>query len=239
MLPIVVALALLLFCLVALLSSRRDILKAKSNLSSLSFPQKIDGTEDTEEDIEIELAPSIAAKRPQRIFELPYEEQKGSWIENRWVPPNGWRYFSSEELRSVYKDKSIMWVGDSLARRAALTMYGILKASDVDVSVAAIDDPDLINVNKQSISQPCRKWTGSCREGGKRYDCPHQPRWCKTMPGGVGDYVYVNRNKFSDIGVFFSNELSGKYNITEDFDTIIIAMGNHGKKSKAAFLMGV
>jgi hypothetical protein len=169
---------------------------------------------------ETELAPSIATRRPQRVFELPYEDQKGSWIGNHWVPPNGWRYFSAKELRTVYQDKSIMWVGDSLARRAATTMYGILKeaanASDVNVPVAAIDASDVIDVNKMTITELCTKWMGST----------HQPRWCRTMPGGAGDYVYVKKGRFRELGSFFEDELSGKSNITDGFDTIIIALGN-------------
>jgi hypothetical protein len=252
----VVWMALVIALVLSSSSSRRNIFDTKANLSSLSFapqeldatedmevnieaelihsisslsfaPQEFDVTEDTGEDIETELIHSISTRRPQRVFELPYEEQKGSWIGNHWVPPNGWRYFSTEELRTVYKDKSVMWIGDSLARRASATMYGILnEANDVNVPVAAIDAKAVIQVNKVSITQPCRKWPGSC-ERGKRHDCTHQPRWCPPKPGGVGDYVYVKKEKFSDIIAFLSDELSGKYNITGTFDTVIIALGNH------------
>lgn len=98
----------------------------------------------------------------------------GSWIGNHWVPPNGWRCFSAKELRTFYKDKSIMWAGESLARRAAATMYGILEeaaanSSDVDVPVAAIDASDVIDVDKLTITEPCTQWGGSA----------HQPRWCR------------------------------------------------------------
>jgi hypothetical protein len=224
---IAVVVAIVLYCLVGFFSSGKEISKVKTNLSSLSFSQELDALEDTEEDIDV--VPSIAMRRPQRAYELPFEEQKGSWIGNHWVPPNGWWYFSAEELRTFYKDKSIMWVGDSLARRAGATMYAILNdASDVNVPVHPIDASSVINVNKMSINQPCRKWPASC-ERGKRFDCKHQPRWCRAMPGGVGDYAYLKAYKFSDVITFFSDELSGKYNITKDFDTIIIAMGNHDK----------
>jgi hypothetical protein len=183
------------------------------------------GTEDTEGP-ETELAPSIATRRPQRVFELPYEEQKGSWIGNHWVPPNGWRYFSAEELRTVYKDKSIMWVGDSLARRGAATMYGILKekanSSNVNVPVAEIDAPNVLSVNKNVIKEPCKKWKGS----------KHQPRWCRSMPRGAGDYAYVVKNKFMDVASFFADEVSGKSKITKNFDTIIIAAGNWDTAAK-------
>jgi hypothetical protein len=96
-------------------------LKPKSIFSSLSFARELGdnfidkasrnaGTDDNK-DMETEVVPSIATRRPQRVFELPYEEQTGSWIGNHWLPPNGWRYFSADELRTVYKDKSIFLVG--------------------------------------------------------------------------------------------------------------------------------
>jgi hypothetical protein len=183
-----------------------------------------------------ELTPLIATRRPQRVFELPYEEQKGSWIGNHWIPPIGWRYFSNQELRTVYKDKSIMWVGDSLARRGAATMYGILKeaelkkeeaanSSNVNVPVAAIDASNIINVNKWGkmgpFWEPCKKWTGST----------HQPSVCRTMPGGVGDYVYIVKKLFRELGSFFADEVSGRSNITDNFDTIIIGVGNWDNQS--------
>jgi hypothetical protein len=46
------------------------------------------------------------------------------------------------------------------------------------------------------------------------------------MPGGVGHYSYVVKDTFSDFRSFLVDELSSKSNITENFDTIIIAMGN-------------
>jgi hypothetical protein len=216
---ILVVVGLVLYCVAFLTSSRRGALSFAKGLGDIEGNGSRNGKEDTG-DMGTEIVPSIAARQPQRVFELPYEEQKGSWIGNHWVPPNGWRYFSANELRTVYKDKSIMWVGDSLARRAAATMYGILKeaanSSNVNVPVAAIDASDVIDVNKSNITEPCTKWRGST----------HQPRWCRTMPGGVGDYVYVKKGRFRDLGSFLADEVSGKSNVTDNFDTIIIALGN-------------
>jgi hypothetical protein len=227
------------------LRQQRSIVKLQPNLSSLSFARELDdvmlgrnngsrnGTYDIIE-TEARLGPySIATRRPQRVLELPYEEQMGSWTGNHWVPPNGWHYFSNQELLTVYKDKSIMWVGDSLARRAAVTMYGILNETanakanasnanvNVNVPVDAIDNGKLLNVNRgtkaSDITDPCQKWIG----------CQHQPRWCRAMPGGgTGDYVYAMKNGFTELIAFVADEVSGKSNITENFDTIIIGMGN-------------
>jgi hypothetical protein len=176
------------------------------------------GTDDNE-DMETEIVPSSATRRPQRVFELPYEEQTGSWIGNHWLPPNGWRYFSVEELRTV---------GDSLARRAALTMYGTLNetaanSSDMNIPAAAI----VIDVNKRQKTESCAKW--------------NQPDWCRIMPGGGGDYAYVKAGLFSDVRSFLVDELSSRSSITDNFNTIIVAMGNwdrcHPKKNEVIFFL--
>mmetsp|Transcript_9967 Transcript_9967/g.13146 ORF Transcript_9967/g.13146 Transcript_9967/m.13146 type:complete len:405 (-) Transcript_9967:300-1514(-) len=220
-------------------SDGRSELKPKTHLSSLSFLQEIDGlhngTEDMEsesnstQDVDVESA-SPARRRPQRLLELPFAEQKGSWIGNQWVPPDGWRHFSAKDMQTLYKDSSVMFIGDSLARRAAATMHGILKeatiaaktgnASNLNVAVAKIDHTKVINVNKYGITEPCTKWEGK----------KNQPYFCRTMPGGVGDYVYVRNKHFRDLSQFIKAEVSGESNITENFDIIIIAMGNWDAK---------
>jgi hypothetical protein len=55
--------------------------------------------------------------------------QLGSWIANSWIPPNGWRKYSANELYWIWSEKSIFWVGDSTSRRTALSMYRILNAT--------------------------------------------------------------------------------------------------------------
>jgi hypothetical protein len=230
---------LVIYCTTTNLSQsclpERSALKTKPNFSSSSFLQEIEGqhsgTEDTEsesdstQDMDVESA-SPSRSRKQRVFELPYAEQKGSWIGNQWVPPDGWRYFSAKDMRKLYKDKSLMIIGDSLARRAVTTMYGILNqagdySSDVNVPVPALDADGVINVNKEVVTEPCLKWMNST----------HQPNWCRIMPGGDGDYVYLKKLFFRDLRDFIRDELSGKSNITENIDTIVIVMGNWDAKT--------
>jgi hypothetical protein len=178
------------------------------------------GTENTEEDIE--LVSLIATRRPQRVYELPYEEQKGSWIGNHWLPPKGWRYFSAGELKTVYKDKRIMWVGGSLARRAALTMYGVLNettaySSDMNVPAAAIDGSGVLDVNKRKKTEFVQNGSMGIGTNQKVGVAPCLVRWRLRIRC---------QKKFSALKSFLVDELSGKSNITEKFDTIIIAIGN-------------
>ena len=157
----------------------------------------------------------------QHNVELTREEQRGSWIGNNWVPPHGWGCYSATELRDFYRNTSVLWIGDSTARRAAATMYGILNttnSSSSHVSVAKINDASVIDVNKRSMTEPCNRWTNSS----------HHPDLCRVMPGGGvqgGSFIYLFKTCLKDLELFVSDELSGKSNITADVDIIIISLG--------------
>jgi hypothetical protein len=162
---------------------------------------------------------SGSTREALKRVELTREEQQGSWIGNSWVPPRGWRLYSAPELRNFYRDTSILWVGDSTARRAATTMYGILDASSIHVSVDAIDHTSVIDVNKRSITEPCKRWTNHT----------HHPSLCRTMPGGSGSrggsFILKEEACLAGLGTFVSDELSGDSNLTADVDIVIISLG--------------
>jgi hypothetical protein len=154
----------------------------------------------------------------QRV-ELTREEQRGSWIGNNWVPPPGWRFYSASELRNFYRDTSILWIGDSTARRAATTMYGILNGPSNHVSVDAINHPSIIDVNKRSKTEElCERWTNHT----------HHPSLCRVMPGGSsrgGSFIFKGEPCLVGLELFVRDELSGNSNITADVDIIIISLG--------------
>jgi hypothetical protein len=155
----------------------------------------------------------------QRV-QLTREEQRGSWIGNNWVPPPGWKYYSASELRNFYRDTSILWIGDSTARRAATTMYGILNAtnsSSSHVSVDEINHGSVIDVNKRSMTEPCNRWTNHT----------HHPGLCRVMPGSRrgGSFILQGATCWKGLEVFVRDELSGISNITADVDIIIISLG--------------
>jgi hypothetical protein len=148
------------------------------------------------------------------------EQQRGSWIGNNWVPPSGWRYYSATELRDFYRGTSVLWIGDSTARRAATSMYGILNttnSSSSHVSLAAIDHSSVIDVNKGKLTEPCDRWTNHT----------HHPSLCRAMPGGGrgGSFILQEARCLKDLERFVSDELSGKSNITADVDIVIISFG--------------
>ena len=151
----------------------------------------------------------------QHNVELTREEQRGSWIGNTWVPPHGWVSYSVTELRDFYRNSSVLWIGDSLARRAAGTMYGILNTKAPHVSVGKINRASVIDVNKKSITEPCNRWTNNS----------HHPNLCRVMPEGGGSFIYIANKCLQDLELFVIDELSGKSNITADVDIIIISLG--------------
>jgi hypothetical protein len=160
-----------------------------------------------------------------RVFkpvELTRKEQHGSWIGNNWVPPPGWRLYSASELRHFYRDTSILWIGDSTARRAATTMYGILNttnSSSGHVSVDEISDPNIIDVNaRKNNIEVCNRWANHT----------HKPELCRTMPGGSGrggSFLLKWDPCLAGLELFLRDELSGNSNITADVDIVIISLG--------------
>jgi hypothetical protein len=151
----------------------------------------------------------------QRVH-MTREEQRGSWIGDVWIPPPGWRIYSASELRSFYRDKNIMWIGDSMARRAATLLYGILdttKSNSSHVSIGAIDG--------KHISDPDEK---SCKGWGN----PNAKSLCRVMPGGSprgGNFLLRGAICLGELEKILSKEVSGKSKTTADVDIVVISLG--------------
>jgi hypothetical protein len=138
------------------------------------------------------------------------EEQWGVWIGNNWIPPDGWKLYTPKEMRLFYHDKSIFWIGDSTARRAAATMHGILKHanSSSHISVRSINDVSVIDERK----------SGDIKDELFR----------RPMPGGEargGLFLYQRIGCLLHLETFLQDELSGKSNTMESVDTIIVSIG--------------
>jgi hypothetical protein len=51
----------------------------------------------------------------------------GTWMGNTWVPPTPWwRLYSVEDMQVVYRDRTVLWIGDSTARRTGMVHFSIL-----------------------------------------------------------------------------------------------------------------
>ena len=134
----------------------------------------------------------------------------GSWIGDSWIPPSPeWRLYSAREMRDIFHGQRIAFVGDSLARRAAMTLFPILNHTTMggstvlpsqhqqqhpleeDIPRHWLDNPRDLTLNKASKKQePCREhqWNGK-----------HSPRICRTVISGGGDGEDSARDEESGI----------------------------------------
>lgn len=164
-------------------------------------------------------APSPPRPSPP-VFLL--REMIGNWVGKTWIPPHPWRYFDPVELREMYKDKKVLWMGDSTGRRAFATMYAILNETSHDVSTIAMDHPSVIDVNKKQQMESCNKWTNESVS--LLYDV--HPRICRPAPGGGrGEMSLSIIQCFNSIETILNSELAGTTNMTADVDVIVIAVG--------------
>lgn len=62
-------------------------------------------------------------------------EPKSHWIGNQWIPAEGSRLYTTDEMRTLFEQECTLFVGDSLQRRAAETLGIALK-------------PDMMNKKK-------------------------------------------------------------------------------------------
>jgi len=152
-------------------------------------------------------------------YSLSRVEQRGHWIGNTWIPSHGWRYHSAKEMRDFYRGKSILWIGDSSARRAATTMYGILNstnATTMHVPVKIINDRSVIDVNKKKTTEHCNQWLNHS----------HHPLLCRPTPGEKGgSFVVLTSNCLTGLEIFLEAELSGQSNVTNEMDVVILSLG--------------
>jgi hypothetical protein len=157
------------------------------------------------------MTPKEEEKHPTVVLSI--KDQRGYWLGNTWVPPKGWKLYSPEEMRFIYANKTILWTGDSSARRTALTMYELLnsaKSSNTD----AIPTNVLDNVLDTTKRLPCIKYN----------DAPWQPYICREMPDGpTSDFMIYRLNCFKQLEDFCSSELSGESNITANVDLVVVS----------------
>lgn len=147
-------------------------------------------------------------------------EMIGKWMGKTWIPPRPWRYFDAGELREMYKDKNVLWIGDSTGRRAFATMYAILDEKAHHVSSSAMSDPAVIDVNKHG------KHAESCNKNFTNVPADRHPNLCRPAPGGGnGEFSYIVGTCFHSVELVLQSELDGTTNMTADVDVIILSLG--------------
>lgn len=85
-----------------------------------------------------------SGNQKQHAFQVSSARKKiGSWMGNNWFPPQGWKLYSTNDLQQMFSKSrtSLHFVGDSTARRAAMTMYLLLNSSSTfDIPQSILDD---------------------------------------------------------------------------------------------------
>ena len=70
----------------------------------------------------------------------------GSWVGNNWIPPSGWKLYSMDAMRRMFGSTSLQFVGDSTARRFAVTMHMILDSPVAsDLPTQSLDDNNVLD----------------------------------------------------------------------------------------------
>jgi hypothetical protein len=199
------------------------------------YDRYINGEEERKEEAaDLQEGVSTRESRVQLVELTNREEQWGSWIGDTWIPPREWRYYSALELKEFYRGKSVLWVGDSLARRTYGTMYGILNATDSSslnttspssfhISVEEITSKRVLDASKGNVDvEVCEMFPNLEKE--------LRPRLCRVTPGSssrgrIPLFLQKHAPCLKRLETFLKDELSGKSNITADIDVIIISLG--------------
>jgi hypothetical protein len=94
--------------------------------------------------------------------------QYGTWIGNNWIPPAGKKVYSAADMKLFFQKHSVLWIGDSTARRAFNTLYGILSCDETHIPNIKIDAPELLvegkhKYNANSCVKPALGSVALCR----------------------------------------------------------------------------
>ena len=188
-------------------------------------------------------------------WSLPSRNRTGSWIGDCWLPPSPeWRLYSAREMQDIFRGQRIAFAGDSLARRAAMTLFPILNHTthqhqqqqqhqqqheDVDIPLHVLDNPHDLILNKASKKQePCHEyqWNGQ-----------HSPRICRFVVEDAGTNTSMAESDddrpttvptqgqvwhiwdpcFSDLISWFRLELVGRTNVTDGLDIMVVGAAIH------------
>jgi hypothetical protein len=153
--------------------------------------------------------------------------QTGEWVGDNWIPPKPWTVFSPSEMRELYQDHSLLWIGDSTARRASTTLYGLLKHEKTDgnlyVRTNEIDGSAITEVNKLSTTETCIKFGEESK---------HPLNFCRPMPHfpttttlDDRDFGYISSACTRQLEPLFTDEADRTSNLTGSFDLVVIAQG--------------
>jgi len=142
-------------------------------------------------------------------------------------------------MQDTFQGKSVFWLGDSTARRASGTMYGVLNgtraaattAQTTATSVAELDHFSIIDVNKKNATEPCQRHAGwtQTTTGNNLWLCRTMPRNTRARldDDDEGDWIYIDRPCLYGVNGFLHDELDPTVdsNILQHVNVLIVALG--------------
>jgi hypothetical protein len=171
--------------------------------------------------VTIECSPNAAIAPPTTNINGPIVlsrlEQRGSWIGNTWIPPNGWKYYSVDELIDFYGERSLLWIGDSTGWGASRTLFEILVGKTGSKFLAS--SKVVLPGKRLSKGFPCTAF-GYTRD-------EHPESFCRAMPHGKPDrhFLFSRINTLAELERFLLDEIAGKTNMTKNVDLIVVSLG--------------
>ncbi|KAG7355186.1 hypothetical protein IV203_004542 [Nitzschia inconspicua] len=146
-----------------------------------------------------------------------------SWVGNQWQPPSGVPLYTIQEMRHIFTQGNVLWIGDSTARQDYVTLYNMITSSSSthdddhyysNLTVAQLNEG--INVNKGGkITEICdRRYPLDlllCRDIGNA-----------TVNNKIVHYDYTEQICFRDVFNYINTnwrQLVAKYS------TILVSVG--------------
>jgi len=202
-----IAVGAVLVCLVLLLQTEETVIQ------NCSFSGDLNSTTTTK----VLRAPNRGEERS--TYQSSNRSFTGKWIGNTWIPPHPWRLYDPSELRQLWAHTKVWWIGDSLARRGAVSLFSILNSSG-GITNEDLDDPAILNVNRGN--------------GGATEKCTHfshlstPPLLCRSMPGSLNnDYSFLVSMLpcALEVDTFLEEQMNHSTANITDFDVIVISIG--------------
>jgi hypothetical protein len=135
-----------------------------------------------------------------------------TWFGNHWRPPPGVPLYSADDMRRIFTQGNVLWIGDSTARQDYVTLYNILTAN-TPKNIPVIDLEEGINVNKRGkTTEPCQRH--------KKMDL----LLCRTLDGSKDTfyYDYTERICWNDVVHYVT---ANQEHLLRIYSTIIFSVG--------------
>lgn len=158
----------------------------------------------------------------------------GTWMGNSWIAPPPWRQFSVQDMQDLYHDRKVIWIGDSTARRAGMTLFSVLNATaSLPVSVRSLEQD--IDVNKLAQTESCDKWH---KHPVVSNDTAYpEITVCRRVRDHQGEVTHAWAQCVGTVQSILQAELRNNCVLLSEYQVVIISMGIWHDVMPGAFTM--